>query len=703
MHRVELRVHGVAGASPQSVLYPGHPGTANPGKVEPDGVTGGVGFYRPDPQPDDWNRQAYVWGSLTSGRASRALWLLLLPFALANIAFFMTPRRMVNGVERSGGVRLAVDAGQRLFALSLTGTALLGFAGVAVDILGWQSGHAATTWLGRLGPAEAPLRLALASLLPALVLALMWLLSNRSWQATDRVPVPEGAEPEPGGPLLARRRMWNGGPPVGRLRSLHVAFGFTLIAAVLTLAFPSPALLAAEATVGAVVVISVALPYAATRRDPGAAPTALTLLCTGLRWAGLALYVAALILLFRTDGQAPAAGPLPGFGPLVVTLLWTQIGLIALIALGVALLARGGRPPGLYDRALLGLAAPATLLIAWTYTAAFSIGASFAAAELVGTPVFAPVSTPADAVVLPDSYAWALYAVPIGIGTVLLLGIWLLVTWLRTAAAPNALIDGRYPPGERARVARAWAAATLTDKAQVVLAALALTALGTLALVGVVLATGPETRPWPPLVAAGAIILGGFVVVLLVVGWLAYRVPVLRRTVGVLWDLSTFWPRAIHPLAPPCYSERVVPELITRMNRLIGEGNRVVLSGHSQGSVIAAAVVLQLDPADRPSARLLTHGSPLARLYARFFPAYFDLGMLHAVREAMGWQNLYRDSDPIGGPVFAFAAIEPADPAATDQSLWDPEDAVAGARVLGHVDYYLDQRYSDALEALSGP
>ena len=37
-----------------------------------------------------------------------------------------------------------------------------------------------------------------------------------------------------------------------------------------------------------------------------------------------------------------------------------------------------------------------------------------------------------------------------------------------------------------------------------------------------------------------------------------------RKAVGVIWDLTTFWPRAAHPLAPPCYAERVIPELQIR-------------------------------------------------------------------------------------------------------------------------------------------
>src|SRR5512138_2059048 len=67
----------------------------------------------------------------------------------------------------------------------------------------------------------------------------------------------------------------------------------------------------------------------------------------------------------------------------------------------------------------------------------------------------------------------------------------------------------------------------------------------------------------------------------------AYGNEEVRRRIGVQYDLCTFWPRQAHPLAPPCYMERTVPDLLRRLES--GPGTRaqhILLSCHSQGSVV---------------------------------------------------------------------------------------------------------------------
>src|SRR6185312_2710201 len=81
---------------------------------------------------------------------------------------------------------------------------------------------------------------------------------------------------------------------------------------------------------------------------------------------------------------------------------------------------------------------------------------------------------------------------------------------------------------------------------------------------------------------AGVWVISLLVICLLILGFRAYRSSQTRRLVAVLWDLGTFWPRTVHPFAPPCYAARAVPELAKRVTGLARAGP-VVLSGHSHG------------------------------------------------------------------------------------------------------------------------
>ena len=97
----------------------------------------------------------------------------------------------------------------------------------------------------------------------------------------------------------------------------------------------------------------------------------------------------------------------------------------------------------------------------------------------------------------------------------------------------------------------------------------------------------------------GDAVLGWLPVVTSALGLLIYRTDSVRRSVGVIWDVCTFWPRAAHPLAPPSYAARAVPELQTRVAGLLAlppqhpdRIDGVILSGRRQGTVICAAVLL---------------------------------------------------------------------------------------------------------------
>jgi hypothetical protein len=114
--------------------------------------------------------------------------------------------------------------------------------------------------------------------------------------------------------------------------------------------------------------------------------------------------------------------------------------------------------------------------------------------------------------------------------------------------------------------------------------------------------------------------------------WLASQVrksESARKGVGILWDLTTFWPRAAHPFAPPCYAERVVPELLTRIKWATAEGkdgggaDLVILSGHSQGSTLVVAAAIRLPDHNLRKIRIITYGSQIRTWYGRIFPAVF--------------------------------------------------------------------------------
>ena len=95
---VELRVHGVQGTTPQSLVD-----AVAAVDVAGDGlgrlVRPADRLRRPAPgpvlqaagRPVTRVVEGYVWGGMTSGGWSKATWALLFPFSLANVAHWMLP------------------------------------------------------------------------------------------------------------------------------------------------------------------------------------------------------------------------------------------------------------------------------------------------------------------------------------------------------------------------------------------------------------------------------------------------------------------------------------------------------------------------------------------------------------------------------------------------------------------------------------
>ncbi|MFD8142569.1 hypothetical protein [Streptomyces sp. NPDC059708] len=799
---LELFVHGVAGAAPGELLRDPHP-------VRVTGDSTAAVFRRAEDADAEAHPEryagrpvpeAYCWSRLTSGNGARALWLLLLPFMIANLAHWARPAAAPAGppprAVRAYGLLV------RLLALSLTVLLVAAACEVALDLLAWQcAGTAACTgsrsWTGFLRPggwwAQPGRRLALGALVPAALTGLLWFLSARTWSAYESQPPPTGAAgpgaPDgatgragtnahghapvgpgvegrgpgdadaigrAGGPAgadvpdaatgpaapdahvdapLGRPGFWYGRRIVARLRAAHTAAGLLTVA--VAVAAPAlredlapggagPGLVAAGRAVGALLAAgAVTVLWVVCRRGRSEARpdhrldrAAVTLLPAG----ALALLAAVLLYAGWSRPGWVSAGRLPGdfaFGALMPA----QGGCVLALALVARRLHRRTPTPG---AVLGGLGGPAAGLLGCALGGVMSGGVAQRVADWLdgaaapGTPGSPlpgpPVLLSWQAAVLPPLLlALALVAAVAAVRAA--------ATRRRTAAAVAAEYPGAVPDPDRSRrIAGARAAAALTDTAPWFVGAVCgvTLLLGAGALAGAW--AGGEVpaeaaRGTHPIVAAaaraaqdsGSWLIGFGMAAFVALGRRAYRDPASRRTIGILWDVGTFWPRAAHPFAPPCYAERAVPDLTWRMTGWTARtGGRLVISGHSQGSVLAAAAVWQLPPGTRSRVGLLTYGSPLARLYGRWFPAYFGPGPLTALhRDLDCWRNLWRATDPIGGPIGGpvTAAAGPAGP--VDRGpLPDPvaygRDALhpLPAPILRHTDYQADPAFTAERDAL---
>lgn len=249
----EIRVHGVGGATPQSMLF-----TDTVEQVAGDRVSG---FYRaPDPAPGR-HLEAYSWGGYTSHSHLRALWVFLLPFMLANLAGWTSGGRARTEAGRGPvhGFRLAAA---KWGALALTLSVLMTFALMFVDVVAYQCGAqvacaTSTWWLAPVTWGDLPRspahRIVLGGLLMAGVLTVFAGLSYASRRRYESVEPPwHVGHPPQGDPLLgtsaaylpdglASREFWSGRLAHTRLTRVHVAAGFaaaTTVVALCTMHIP---------------------------------------------------------------------------------------------------------------------------------------------------------------------------------------------------------------------------------------------------------------------------------------------------------------------------------------------------------------------------------------------------------------------------------------------------------------------------------
>ncbi|WP_157856354.1 hypothetical protein [Actinacidiphila yeochonensis] len=685
---LELLVHGVGGTTPEQML-------ADPRTVRVAGDDT-AGLYRRarDADAERYRArrrgtpvpEAYCWSNLTSGNGWRALWLLLLPFMIANLAHWMRPP------SRRSRLAAGYEVVVRLLALTLTVLLVAAACEVAMDAVAWQcagrSGCSGShSWLGfaaadREGWWSRPgRRLALAAAVPVALTGLLWLASRRSWSAYEaQRPAVPAEPPAPGSPALALPGFWYGRRSGARLRAAHTAVALATAATALTV----PALTHDQGRGGPLRVLGWALAGSLALLTAG---TAVTAARSGRREHGLddggdplaqalpavsaaLLAAAALYAGWNRPGWA-SDGPLPAASAFFTGLTILQSALVAVLAVAAALLHRAP-PPGHPGRgaAMAGQAGPAVALLACVIGGLFTGCAAQRAADWLdrgGTPGGPGSPLPGAPAVL----TWQSATVPVVLAVVLVVAGGLALRLRRRERALRPEVERLYPgvphqPARTRAIAAAIGRARLTDSAPLGVATLcgAAFVLGGGAVAGAWAGGGtPEEvaahAPAPVAgLAAAAQWLGSWLaaagaVALVAVGRRAYRDLSARRMVGILWDVGTFWPRAAHPFAPPCYAERAVPDLTWRLDTWTrSTGGVIVLSGHSQGSVLSAAAVWQLGPAARSRVALLTYGCPLARLYGRWFPAHFAPALLRDLHDTLpAWRNLWRRTDPIGGPV----------------------------------------------------
>ncbi|WP_261994241.1 hypothetical protein, partial [Streptomyces sp. t39] len=554
--------------------------------------------------------------------------------------------------------------------------------------------------------------------------------ATRSAPDAAALPAGCGDEPDPRDavrPALGRPGFWYGRRLVARLRAAHTAAGFLTVAAAVTvpavrhdreaghtlLTVLGTALEAALALAACAVVWVVLRRGRSERRaDARADRVAVRLL------PGAALGLLALGLLHASWSRPGwvSAATLPGEAAAFRAITLAQGALVVALAVVAAALHRRARHP---RAALRGLGGPAVAMLACALGGVMTGGVAQRVGDWLdgpGTPGMGGHATIAGPPVL---LSWQASVIPVLLVLLLLPAVLLVARTCRAARRLAPTVEGEYgedrPDEVRTRrIAGTRARARLTDAAPVLVGVLsgATLLLGAGAVAGAWISGQVPGRAFAgagPLVesfadtaqALGSWLVGFGFLLFVTMGRRAYRDASARRTIGILWDVGTFWPRAAHPFAPPCYAERAVPDLTWRICTWTARtGGRLVISGHSQGSVLAASAVWQLPAATRRRVALLTYGSPLERLYGRWFPAYFGAAALRDLRGDIDcWRNLWRQTDPIGGPLMIPG--EGRHPDVDRAALKDPVVYGRSARhplpepILGHSDYQADPAFAE--------
>jgi hypothetical protein len=129
----EIRVHGVGGTPPDDMLD-----DRDPVQVSGDHH---AGLFRRATERDSRRHvEAYSWGGLTSRSAARSLWLLLLPFTLANVGGWMVEIDKTRPRAKKQWHAEIQERTVRVFSVLLTVNFVAWIAAMTVALVAHQCG-----------------------------------------------------------------------------------------------------------------------------------------------------------------------------------------------------------------------------------------------------------------------------------------------------------------------------------------------------------------------------------------------------------------------------------------------------------------------------------------------------------------------------------------------------------------------------------
>lgn len=675
----ELRVHGVSGTPPRDMLYTDPLVTV----IDPPTTDGGRKdrYVRVFELPGDRlavgpNVTAFHWGSLTSGSWLSALWILLLPFALANVAGWTARRRgrsqilfvRLSGLFLTGVfINLALIAtvdfywqwatGPQTTAPSLIRDNANVFAGVVFLLLGWM-------WWGLVSWASTRSHFSVQTGKDRR--RLLWNPNPRSLVPANEGPQGAEAWRDPAETELTDPLIWDVHPILHRLRRIHFGFAYVVLAFSAASASNSGlrygdfgAFDVPTSVVGLTMVVSL-LVLAATGWKKGPAGKLLQRLTAWHSLGGALLLVMASLALILSDVDTDASTS--GHWPY----LWdTAAALLAVCGIGLVLVFISA-----------GKMSASALTLGALFGVVLGAAVAFMVDDVLGD----------EAKVQIEGLNWAAVAILIWLLVVVLAAVLLIASraarqgdlwraihdatgnlesiWLVMPVAALGLalvvLQQRCDPSSSANLfARCIQEGSLPAVPTTWVRAFILIVFVAIVAVTAVLLWNAGRRQMAALLvlaSAGAYLFLRFsgitiagidlsfdditatartIAIVLPAGLIITKMisgirggAETRRGVAVLWDVIMFWPRWYHPMAPPAYGPHAVKRLREEIQRIQGRsqdsegakraGNEpVIVSSHSQGTVVAVTALATMAGATGREGRdtyMLKHPENLDRL-----------------------------------------------------------------------------------------